>query len=303
MILKRLAKCPGRNDMSNTWVILDCNYLCYRAFYSTGGLTNDGEGTGTLFGFMRDLLTFQNMFHQAGTIACWDVGEPLRKHTFPGYKSGRHTKELDDDEKEAFAGMRRQTRNLRLKIMPSLGYKNIWYKRGYESDDLMAVAAKQIPTQDIGYLVTCDKDLYSGICRNVSFYNPIKDITLDKRWFRRTHGIKPTQWAEVKAIAGCSSDSVPGVKGVGEVTAIKFLRGELKSNSVAYQSILASADLIKRNLELTFLPYPGTPVKEIVEDEMDVEAWTKICEEYGMESLVQKTRKRKKRTLLEASES
>ena len=73
----------------------------------------------------------------------------------------------------------------------------------------------------------------------------------------------------MKAISGCSSDNITGIKGVGEKTAIKYLLGELKETTKTYKAIEEQKEeLWKKNGKLTKLPLEGTKVFEIKEDKV-----------------------------------
>src|SRR6185436_3339106 len=130
---------------------------------------------------------------------------------------------------------------------------------GYEADDLNASICHAHPKRR-KVIVSADSDLYQLLQDNwprkgsTRVYHPITQITLDAGGFEIRYGINPQQWARLKAIAGCSSDEIPGVPGVGEKTAAKFLQGNGGPRSVG---IAFEAKLINRNLQLTTLPFPG----------------------------------------------
>jgi len=111
-------------------------------------------------------------------------------------------------------------------------------------------------------------------------------MMLTEAWLIGEYGIAPSQWADVKAIAGCSSDGVEGVRGVGEKTAAKFLRGNLKPASKAHQAIVAGNNVWRRNLPLVRLPFPGVGKFDLESDsELD---WNPTFYKLGMSSLEQR---------------
>ena len=92
----------------------------------------------------------------------------------------------------------------------------------------------------------------------------------------------------VKTLAGCSSDEVPGIRGVGEMTACKWLRKELKEKSVAFQKIADSREEVeRRNIPLVKLPFEGTPVKKIAEDRFDIRATRIMFQYYEFDSFLE----------------
>ncbi len=87
----------------------------------------------------------------------------------------------------------------------------------------------------------------------------------------------------VKALAGDVSDNIPGIKGVGEKTAIKFIRGELKEKAKVYAKIVSpkGQHTIARNTILMGLPWEGTEVPNPVDDEIfNIDDFLRICNRY-----------------------
>jgi len=122
----------------------------------------------------------------------------------------------------------------------------------------------------------------------VSMWNPQKKQAITAESFGREWGIDPTMWADVKAIAGCSTDNVQGVKGVGEKTAVKFLTGGLGPDTKAFDRITSidGNDVWERNLHLTRLPFKGTKRFKLVDDCLTQEKWNELMERLGMKTLV-----------------
>ncbi|MFH1609683.1 MAG: hypothetical protein ABID40_03550, partial [Candidatus Bipolaricaulota bacterium] len=92
-------------------------------------------------------------------------------------------------------------------------------------------------------------------------------------------------WAEVKAIAGCSGDGVPGIRGAGDRTAVKYLNGRLNVTTKVWGRIEAGRGMIQRNLRLVRLPFEGCPEVRLVEDRPTVEGWNAAMRELGIDSL------------------
>ena len=128
-------------------------------------------------------------------------------------------------------------------------------------------------------IVSTDRDLYQLLRQDrVSVWDPLKKKPVTERSFTMKYGIGPDEWAPVKAIAGC-----PGVKGVGEKTAIKYLTAEMNMNTKTYVKIMKAGDLIARNLKLVELPFAG--VRRFVlsrTDEVTKEKWRAVLERLGI---------------------
>ncbi len=273
---------------SRTWLVLDISNLAHRAFHTTGELEYGGDGTGVLFGIFRDILSLIELHGTRDIVFCFDGGYRQRKIIYPGYKQNRKSSfsEMDDDEIVARNSLRRQIRRLRDKYLPRIGFQNILWEEDYEADDLIAKVCDDSFADEMMVVVSSDQDLWQLIAPNVICWNPITKKSITKESFEKEWGISPSMWSHIKAIAGCKSDDVPGVKGVGEKTAAKFLTGKLKESTKAYQAIIGSNKRIDCNLELTRLPMPGLPEYELADDSVSRKKWDEVMSELGMKSLV-----------------
>jgi 5'-3' exonuclease len=91
----------------------------------------------------------------------------------------------------------------------------------------------------------------------------------------------------VKALSGCTSDEIPGIPGVGEKTAIKYLSGALKSEHKTFQSIVQNQALFQRNLALVTLPHPETSPLYVPEWKIDLDQCHAIFQEFNMQSMME----------------
>lgn len=274
--------------MSDTWLLLDCPFLCRRAQYSTGSLAFAGEPTGVIYGFLRAVLDLQRRYGTQKTVFCWDGGTSLRQTLYPGYKQKRMTKERTPEEQRAERHYRKQVHLLQSECIPSLGFRNNLIAVGYEADDLLAkiCQAIRLSSGDDVVLVSADHDLYQLLGYRVSLWNPASKLEVTRNDFCKKYRVRPEQWAKVKAIAGCSSDEVKGVKGIGEKRACGYLNGSLPEKSRYYQAIEdAWGTVVLPNLRLVTLPLLGTPSFELQEDDVRPSKWKAVTEKLGMGSL------------------
>jgi len=242
-----------------TWLLVDANYLCHRAWHTVGHLAHRGESTGVAFGFLRE-LDYQKELHGINNcvIAFDHPGPGLRQGILPTYKETRRTKKRTDVEVDQRKDMNAQMVRLRAEYLPALGYRNVLEAEGYEADDIIALAAEILPTSAQAVILTADEDLLQCITPRVRWHSPAKGKTVTFDSFCAEWGITPGEWATVKALAGCGTDDVPGLRGIGDKTAAKYLAGNLKKTTVAYNKILADQDqTIRRNKKLVTLPFPG----------------------------------------------
>jgi DNA polymerase-1 len=268
----------------NTWLLLDSNFLCWRAFHTLGGLQYGGSPTGVLYGFFKDVQTLVNTFATDKVLFCFDVGPLKRTDDLPTYKSKRKNKPMNEEELQAYLGMRKQIDDLRTKHLPEMGFANVFGQEGYEADDVIGWLVKnKIPKEDKAVIVSADKDLYQLISEQVCIYNPTKKEVMTKQAFTLKYEVRPWQWPKVKAIAGCSTDEVPGCHGVGELTAARYVNGTLPAKSKA-MGLIENFDW-KANMKLVLLPYPGCGPFEVREDKVDQKKWHKVADGLGMRSI------------------
>lgn len=276
------------DKISKTWLILDGNYLAYRAFFTTGALSYGDVMTGVVYGFLRDIITFQS-FHQTPHIVfAFDHGKVLRHNDLPTYKGNRAPKkELTEEQVETYRQFKRQLKLLKTEYLTDLGYKNVFYSLGYEADDIIASVCQNLPDGDNGVIISADHDLYQLLNHRISLWKPKeKAFYTHKDLEKDYYGLTPEQWHLVKAMAGCPGDNVPGIQGVGETTAAKFLRGIIKPTAKVYSKIESSEDIWKQNIGLVKLPYKGTPVFTLSEDDTSQTKWNELASKLGMNTLV-----------------
>jgi DNA polymerase I len=273
----------------NELLIIDTTYLCHRAWHTTGDLSFDDKGTGAIYGVLRDIVALQDTFHTTRCVFAFDHGMSKRFKLLPGYKSTRRLgRDIEsEEEREARADFQRQIVTLRSHHLPDMGFQNVLSVPGFEADDLIAALAAGLPETEHGIIVGTDHDLYQCLRDNISIWNPNKKQIYDKAAFVAEWGIQPEQWASVKAYAGCKSDDIPGIRGIGEKYVAKFLRGELKGGTKAHHLLMNNKAVHDENLKLTKLPFPGTPVLDILPDDVTPEKWEMVVISLGMESLLQ----------------
>jgi 5'-3' exonuclease len=203
---------------------------------------------------------------------------------FLPYKAQRDKRELTKREKAFEKAFRKQMELLRTEYLRIIGFHNNFWQDGYESDDIIASVTKSLVLDlEEGIIITADQDLYQLIRPNVKWYNPRSRILVSLQRFKREFGIRPKQWAKVKAIAGCKSDNVLGVKGVGEKTALLYVKGELNESHKKYRAIKANwKSVVLRNKPLVLLPFKGTKSFALTKDFPTQKGWNKVTKALGM---------------------
>jgi DNA polymerase I len=279
--------------MADAWLIFDCDFLCHRAFHAMGSLSHAGEMTGVIYGFLRDLVHLREVHYTDRVVFAFDHGVSKRKQLLSTYKGNRLPR---TEEEESLRGeLRRQINLLKRRYLPDLGFRNVFYEDGYEADDVIAsVCRNSLPKGDVAIVVSADKDLYQLLEKDrVIVWDVIKKRPYTEEKFRKEYGVAPAVWKQVKAIAGCNSDCVPGVRGVGDKTAAKFLAGNLPASRKTAQAIseFVLGGGFKRNLPLVRLPFKGCPTFELREDEYSEKNWNALADRLGMVSLKKSSRR------------
>lgn len=267
-----------------TTLVIDVHYLCHRAFHTMRDLSWKGRATGVVYGFLKTLDRLRSEFGSGSVAFCFEGRTLLRSKLFPAYKQNRKDR-YDPTEAKAYSELQIQIDALRKTWLPKMGFQNVFQFDGFESDDVMAALARDLPDDVV--LVTADSDLYQCLCKSVTIYHPQKQRVLTQLWFEHEYGIPVRHWAVVKAMAGCSSDGIKGIKGVGEKTALAFLRGELKGSSAAYAKIVSDEGktTVIRNKRLVLLPFDECPSPQVSPDRFSLKAWREVCAQLGMRSL------------------
>ncbi len=272
--------------MQSEILLVDGNYLCHYVFHGIGGLsTVAGNPTSIIYGMLVQIRNLAKKFKTKRIIFCWDSQESVRKQFDPEYKANRHKQEYTEEEALAMNAFYQQINKLQHEILREIGFP-CFFKHGYESDDLLAWFALKLKGQKV--IVTADADLWQCLSDSVVVYNPNKKEFMTQERLKEEYRITPADWRMVKAIAGCPSDNVKGVEGVGEKTAIKFLNDELLPNSVKNQKICYEMGTSWHNLELVTLPHKTFKmVKPKIQFKISLEAFKTIAKEIEAESLLE----------------
>ncbi len=197
-------------------VIIDGNSLINRAFYALPLLSNkNGEFSNAVFGFTTMLLKTIQEHNPTHIVVAFDYGKHTFRHDlYADYKGGR--KGTPEELKSQFPILKRLLNAMKIKLFE---------KEGIEADDIIGTLAKkfQVPT----IIVTGDKDALQLIDDTTEVWLTRKGLsevaTMNKQTLFDEYKLEPWQIVELKALMGDSSDNIPGVKGVGEKTAINLL--------------------------------------------------------------------------------
>ena len=279
---------------TNTWILVDVSNLAHRALYSLGNLEFEDYPTGVIFGFFEQLRTIirDGRVWSNKVALCFDSKKSYRRKVYPSYKSKRKENRTPDEIKQRQI-MEEQMDMLSSKYLKGIGFR-MFRQVGLESDDLMAqLALKFRGKKNLkAIILTADGDLCQCITDNVHWYDSSRGVYYTPHSFEKKKGCKPTSYAMVKAIAGCTSDNVKGCPGVGEKSAIDFLGGRLPQHYKKYKSIVSEEGLaiMKRNIPLVKLPHVKTKPMKLKNPRYNPDAFFTMCEELGLHSYLEGAR-------------
>ena len=202
-------------------VLVDGNNLLFRSYYATlytGNImrNRDGFPTNGLYGFVNMINKIVAEENPKYMMVAFDIGKTFRHEKYKDYKGGR--RETPEDLKVQFP--------IAKKILTAMGIKYLECE-GYEADDIIGTISSWCD-KDPEYealIVSSDKDLLQLISDEtvVKLLKPKDYIVMDKATFIQTYGFETIKMIDLKALMGDASDNIPGVKGIGEKTAIKLL--------------------------------------------------------------------------------
>lgn len=253
------------------------------------------KSTYIIFGFLMKLRAMMKRTYADTVVFACDTAreDSLRKKRYPTYKEGRDDSKKTPEQLELDAIAFPQFNEVIEKVVPELGYNNVFKFKGFEADDVIGKICKKYKLADI-IIVTSDHDMYQLLTDNVCIMHPSTSQYFTKKMFVEKYGIEPKMWKRVKCMAGCDSDNVAGIPGVGELTALRFIRGELpefcacgKKRTKVYEKLTSreGKDIINRNKHLVILPFRNTPECIIEDDKVTGKKIKKVAKVYGFKSI------------------
>jgi DNA polymerase-1 len=280
--MQRLKLNPNLDGDST--LIIDGRFLAYRTVFSQQAkLSHQGTDTGMMFGFFKTLQSIANRFEVNNTVIMFDVTKTvdgIRREEFEGYKV-RELK-FNADPKEVAQRKQFELDYHDLLVMThKLGFA-IYTLDKYEADDTIAMFCQQFNGTKI--IATRDEDMYQLINEDTYIFDPSNKKKKDLKWFMREYGISPEQWIDYKAIAGCKSDTVPGIPGMGEKRTLDYLKGNKKWG----KKIKDNEKLYNLCHRLVILPHPSLYDYQMQwkQTKLNQDTFIDFCQSYGFNSFL-----------------
>ncbi len=288
-------------------ILIDGNNLMFRSYYATaytGNLMKNSKGfyTNALYGFVsmiNKIIEEENPVYMA---VAFDVGKNFRKDLYKEYKDGRNATPEELKMQMPYAR----------KILDAMGIK-YYEMEGYEADDIIGTLSNRalIDPEFDATIVSSDRDLLQLINEqvDVKLLKTKGNIRYNKEKFIEDYGFEPIRIIDLKALMGDASDNIPGVKGVGEKTALKLI-SEYDTIENLYDHIDEITGKLKDKLiddkESAFFSKKiativlDVPIKDDLEtmkyDGENIDELTKVFEELEFYSFMKKFTKKKVNT-------
>ena len=203
-------------------ILIDGNNLIFRSYYATaynGNLMKNSKGfpTNALFGFVNMMNKIIKEEKPVYIIVAFDKGKNFRHEKYKNYKDGRI--ETPKELLEQFP--------IAKQILTYMGIKYLEVDN-YEADDIIGTFAKMADEDKLydATIISSDKDLLQLISDevDVKLLKQKGFIMMNEKTFKEEYGINPINIIDLKALEGDKSDNIPGVKGIGEKTALNLLK-------------------------------------------------------------------------------
>ncbi|RJP29749.1 MAG: DNA polymerase I [Candidatus Omnitrophota bacterium] len=238
--------------------LVDATAFCYRAFYALKDLkTSFGLPTNAIYGFVNMLNKLLSEHKPEYIGVCFDVSrDTFRQKKYAEYKMQRPP--MPDGLAEQMGYIK--------EIITASGIKLI-EKEGFEADDIIATITKR--ARQAGFcvvIISSDKDMLQLVGEGVVVISPHKDgdIVYDQDKVVERFGVKPSSIIDIISLMGDDVDNIPGVKGIGEKTAVSLVKvfgsadelisrvDEVKQEKIR-SSIIDNAEIIRLSRELALL--------------------------------------------------
>jgi len=289
-------------------ILIDGNNLLFRSYYATaynGNFMKNSKNfpTNALFGFVNMINKIVEEENPIYALVAFDKGKTFRHDKYDFYKQGRI--ETPNELKVQFP--------IAKEILTNMGIKYLEVDN-YEADDIIGTFARMCDEDDDydATIISSDKDLLQLISNDVDVkLLKQKDyIRMNENTFFETYGIKPINIIDLKALQGDPSDNIPGVKGIGEKTALTLLK-EYETVENIYENIdnikgkvkeklIADKEMAFKSKEIATI-YKNVPLDIDFEDiklqKENTEELLKLFENLEFYSFIKKREKLKQQEL------
>ena len=291
--------------MAEKLFLIDAMAMIYRAYFAMIShplINKSGKNTSAVYGFLNSVVKILDDEKPDHIAVCFDTEKPTFRHIeFPQYKAQRQ--EIPTDMPWQIQKVKEVVRALNI---PSIELE------GFEADDIIGTLVKQAEKEKVlSFMVTPDKD-YMQLVSDISFlYKPGRNLyggkvseveIIDRTGVEKKFGVAPEKVIEVLGLMGDASDNIPGVRGVGEKTAIQLIqeygsidglygnidkisKPKLKENLLTYKK---DAYLARKLVTIDTMVPIDTNFHKLIRKKFDPDVLFPVLEELEFRSLIKK---------------
>jgi len=280
-------------------LLIDGHNLFIRCWSVIPTLNDNGDHNGGTFGFLRSLRRLIVDHRATKVIVCWEGKRSThrRKKIFSEYKANRSIPKRVVRAYDFEETPQKQLKDLKAQLQAVQQYLHLLpvYQLQVEyteADDIIAYLASYRFPEIEKIIVSNDKDFLQLISDNVSVYRPATKKTMSAHELLEKTGIHPNNWLIVKTIEGDKSDNIPGIRGVGPKSILKYFPEVAESDeitteklfticeeqsninkTVSYKKIIAGKEIIERNYKLMQLTNIDLSLKSIqhIDDQLKIQ--------------------------------
>ena len=262
-------------------LVIDGLNTFIRVFSAVPALNDDGQHIGGVTGFLRSVAAVVRLIKPTRCVIVFDGkgGSRRRKDIYPEYKANRANKtafnryqefaSLEDEQDSMKRQFGRVIQYLNCLPVTTLSIDNV------EADDIMAYIANEIYTKDENRVTICstDRDFLQLVNNRISVWSPIKKKMYTPSVMQEEFGFSSKNYLLYRSFIGDKSDNIPGLKGVGPKSLIKYFPVFTEDREISVEEIVQYANdvdkkykvhtLVSENKELLELNYKLMQLKEV----------------------------------------
>lgn len=195
---------------------IDFNNMMFGSYYGEKLYNSKGMNVNAIKGFFFKLKTLKETFEPDYIVMANDISRSrtFRRKLYKPYKAQRK-----DHDEDIMTQMRYTSQ-----ICALMGYPFI-NNETYEADDILGMISKYTSENNMDIVIaSSDKDLYQLVSDSTYIFSYRNKELIDKQWLYDNYKLTPEQWIELKMLQGDPSDNIPGIRGIGKITALKLMQ-------------------------------------------------------------------------------
>ncbi len=195
---------------------IDFNNVLFASYYGAPLINSKGINVNAIKGFFFKLKSLKDIFNPDYIVCANDVNrdKTFRRKLYKPYKAQRKQHDPDVMKQLDYAH----------RMAALIGYPFI-NNEAYEADDILGMISRFTSERDMDMvIISSDRDMYQLVTDSTFIYSPRGKDLIDKSYLQATYKLTPEQWIDLKILQGDRSDNIPGIPGIGEITALQLMQ-------------------------------------------------------------------------------